>query len=71
MSLEEREKRSQCCVRNDGDPNGAAQQVYEFISENRLQNGFLGKIINCAPVLILIVLFTLVLLLAYIRRLLE
>ena len=25
MSLEEREKRSQCCVRNDGDPGDAAQ----------------------------------------------
>lgn len=71
MSLEEREKRSQCCVRNDGNPSDAAQQVYEFISENKLENGTLGKIINCAPVLILIALFVLVLLLAYIRRLLE
>lgn len=45
--------------------------MYEFISESKLENGILGKIINCAPVLILIVLFLLVLLLAYIRRLLE
>ena len=71
MSLEEREQRSQCAIRNDGDPHDAADQVYDFISGEQLGSGALGRAINAAPFLILFILFILVVLLAYIRRLLE